>query len=156
MNLKRPRKQQTTQGPSRTQQHHAQEADINTLILKHRGMVPGNLQGRQPTFGEWSAPDFHAALNRVNDVRQKFLALPARLRSRFSNDPHQLLRFTDDPKNRTEALLLGLVVPTEEEAAAMARARAKATRVEQIDLEAEIASETARKARLAKAEKGDE
>lgn len=151
---KRERKPQVNNLPSRTQQHHAPMADINNIVGRHKsGHVPGDPTGaRQPFFGQWSAPDFHGNLNYVVDVQQRFAALPARTRSRFNNDPYQLLRFVDDPKNRSESLLMGLVEPTEVEAAAMYRAKAKAFRVEQIDLEREIAAEAAKAARLKAAE----
>lgn len=36
--------------------------------------------------------------------------LPAKVRSRFENDPQKFLEFCSDPKNRDEAVSLGLIM----------------------------------------------
>lgn len=111
----------STTGPSLTQQSKGPDSDINNIVRKHmRTALPGTPIGnpsatRKPRFMDISSVDYQMMLNRVTDTQQKFASLPSRLRSRFRNDPHQLLRFVDNPENRAEALRLGLVIPTEEE-----------------------------------------
>lgn len=137
-------------GPRITDQGAARGRSPDELIARHRGVPPG--VGANPIFGEWSPPDYHATFNRIHDTKMAFEALPGRVRARFSNDPFQVIRFVDDPANRLEAVRLGLVVPTEEEAAVLHRASLRSSRVEQLDLEDEIASARARAARVKAAE----
>lgn len=100
------------------QQNFVTEADINTKIDRHmRG--PGRIgqrigdpnATRQGRFMELSSDSFHDMLNKVTDAQSAFRGLPARVKTRFSNDPYQLLRFMENPANRAEAERLGLVDP---------------------------------------------
>lgn len=138
-NPRQPQKRPKDAPPSRTAQAPASEVSLQGILARHNYLPAG--QSRQLEFGKWSPPDFHAAMNLVQDVRNTFMTLDARIRSRFQNDPYQLLRFVEDPKNRSEGLRLGLLTPTEDEARAMWRARAKSLRVEQLDIEREIKAE---------------
>lgn len=114
---------------------------------------PGDPTGtRLPSFREWSPQNYHELHNRLLDLQREFAAFPASFRSRFGNDPYQVIRFIDDPANRIEAVRLGLVEPTDEEALALYRARQKKARVVQLDIEDEIATERARQARVKAAE----
>jgi len=47
--------------------------------------------------------------DRVMKIGQSFRELPAEIRNRFRNDPEELLRFTENPQNRDEAIKLGLI-----------------------------------------------
>lgn len=146
---KRPVRDFTPKHP--TQQHFAKGTSVQDIIA--RSKVPGggmNLP-TDPTgqrvgrFGQWSAPNYHQAMNYFNDVRQNFLSLPAVTRGRFNNDPYQLLRFVDAPENRAEALRLGLLEPNEEEAAQLRRDRIRGQIAEQMDIEDAIREEKARR-----------
>lgn len=150
---------------SPVESHHAEGGGIPSLMdrLRDRGAgqyvaPPGDPTGRRiPRFEEWTAPDYHDTHNRLVDAQREFASLPSRIRSRFNNDPYHLIRFIDDENNRPEALIMGLVTPTDEEALAMLRARRKGNLVEQQDLVAEIEAERARQARIraAEADPGD-
>jgi len=114
------RVQSVPEGDSLTHQSFAQEADINHLVSKHMrgagrfGNPIGNPNAsRQPIFGDFSSIDYHTMCNQVLDVQNMFRTLPARMRSRFHNDPYQLIRFVEDPANLVEAVKLGLVVNPE-------------------------------------------
>jgi len=48
-------------------------------------------------------------LIRVQELQGQFAGLPAKLRKRFSNNPENMLRFLEDPKNAGEAVKLGLL-----------------------------------------------
>jgi len=123
-------------GSSKTQAHHAKGARVSDIVSRH---APGQSIGdpratRQPRFMDVPSETYHEALNRVCDVKNQFMSLGSRLRGRFANDPFQMLRFVEDPKNRAEALKMGLLVPTEEEAEALSIEAMKARRGEQVDL----------------------
>ena len=109
--------------PSLTQQNAKDECDINVIMERFgRGMeLPENF--RPPQYGDFTGiSDYHTALNRVALANEAFDSMPAKLRSRFNNDPVQLMEFLDDDKNRDEAVKLGLVEvppqPASENAAA--------------------------------------
>jgi len=148
-----PRKPVTFSGDkarSKAQQNFKSETDINAIIARHRTIpLPVDPTGaRRPIFGDIPAPDFHSMMNRVVDVQQRFQSLPARLRGRFNNDPYQLLRFTDNPANRTEALELGLVAPTEAEAEESFHQRRKSGLKAAKRLQKEVEEDEALEARL--------
>lgn len=96
---------------SLTQAHFAEDANINTIV--QRALKTGTLgdvtNARQPIFGDFTANDYMEMRNSIADVTQQFEALPARLRSRFANDPLQLMRFVNDPRNLAESVKLGFV-----------------------------------------------
>lgn len=114
----------------------AQGNRVGDIVARHApGQPIGNpLATRKPMFLVMPSQSYHDMLNQVTDVQSTFGALPARLKGKFGNSPYQLLRWLEVPANRPEALKLGLVVPTEEEAVELAREAAKARRGEQVDL----------------------
>jgi len=89
--------------------HHKNDVDINNVMKKYR--VTGFLESnaREAQYGDFSdATDFHDMKNRIIEAEMEFSKLPAYLRTRFDNDPGQLLAFLDDPENLSEAQELGL------------------------------------------------
>lgn len=99
-------------GPGRTQQQFRDECDINTIVRRFgvTGQLP--VPVRLPTYDDFTqVRDFQSAMQAVRDAEESFAALPSDLRSRFANDPQQLLEFLGDAKNRAEAEKLGLVNP---------------------------------------------
>lgn len=101
-------------GPSLTQQHFANEADINTIMSKYNrtGFLVDPLvpRTRQPLFGDFGAmPDFKGIQDQLALAKEKFMSLPAALRKRFNNNAALLLDFLQDPQNLEEAIRLGLV-----------------------------------------------
>jgi len=116
----RPPKVAKDPGVSLTVQSHAADADINRIVSRHigpgrvfRGVPQTPFAHRSPMFGDFTGMDFQAMTNAIADVEQQFRSLPARIRSRFRNDPYQVVRFVEDEKNFHEAVSLGLVVPPE-------------------------------------------
>lgn len=97
---------------SLTQQHFAQDADINVLVRRFGitdGAVPPAVMDPR-YFGDFSdAVDFRTALDRTRDAVERFDALPAELRKRFGNDPVSLYEFVCDQNNAEEAVSLGLL-----------------------------------------------
>lgn len=97
-------------GPGRTKQSFAEEADINTLIRRFGIDGPFPTGVRMPSFGDFSqATSYQEALHALKSAETSFLALPAHVRSRFGNDPGAFVAFCDNPANRVEAVSLGLV-----------------------------------------------
>jgi len=96
--------------PTRTQQHHKEECDINVILERFgkTGQLPINaISG---TYGDFSGVhDYHTALNTLIAAESEFDALPAKIRAKFANEPANLIEFLNDPKNKNEAIELGLV-----------------------------------------------
>lgn len=103
----------TCKEPSRTQKQYAYEADINEIISRYRETgIPPPVGGREPIFGDFSDDrigDFHQALQTINGVQELMQQLPAAVRSRFKNNPAEILAFIQNPANIPEAIELGLV-----------------------------------------------
>lgn len=101
--------------PSLAQQQFRDDVDINN-ILDHwlkTGEISGGM--RDPQYGDFSGlGDYHACLNTVREAQDKFMALPAKIRSRFDNDPDKLIRFVEDSNNLAEAVELGLAIQRED------------------------------------------
>lgn len=104
---------------SKTQQHFAEECDINTIVKRFNltGQLPENI--RTPTYGDFDGVfDFQTAMNAIRAAEEAFAAMPAEIRTRFNNDPGRFVDFcsdlTDDLNdfaNRAEMERMGLVVP---------------------------------------------
>lgn len=98
---------------SLTEQDHLEETDINYIAdrFMKTGMAPQVLN--MPSYGEFAGVfDFQSAMNLINEAKQEFMSLPAKLRSRFNNDPQELITFLENDENREEAIRLGLIEKT--------------------------------------------
>lgn len=101
--------------PSLTQQHMAEECDINYIV--ERFGVTGQLPeppAHTPTYGDFTGiSDYRQALDAVMAADDAFMALPAKIRARFDNDPALFVDFcsSTDPADRSEAIDLGLIPP---------------------------------------------
>lgn len=97
-------------GKSLTKQAHKDEVDINQILRKHeRGLIVDHLNQHQGSYGNFiDAPDYHTALNRINDANAAFMTIPADIRARFHNDAAEFLDFVQDPSNLDEMREMGL------------------------------------------------
>lgn len=98
--------------PTRTQQQFKDETDINTIVERFglTGELPDNV--RMPQYADYGdIVDYHTAMNAVALANESFDMLPAKVRSRFHNDPSEFVDFCLDDNNRAEAIKLGLVDP---------------------------------------------
>jgi len=98
--------------PSLAVESFADEADINTIVNRFlkTGELPANF--RVPTYQDFEGVfDFQTAMNAVRQAADAFMQLPANVRSRFGNDPHNFVDFCSDPENLEEARKLGLTIP---------------------------------------------
>lgn len=144
--------------PSQTQQSAEAAANINTIMSRYRqtGVIagpPGRSIGqpRKPFFGDFVGLDFRSMMDTIIDVKNRFMTLPPRLRARFGGDPAQVIRFVEDPQNRSEALKMGLLHPTPEEAQKMAD-EAAAERAKMANEAREAAKNAAQQDLVAQAE----
>lgn len=99
--------------PTRAQQHHKDECDINVILERFgkTGQMP--VSAISATYGDFSGViDYHTALNTLIAAENEFDALPAKLRAMFANEPSNLIEFLNDEKNKDKAIELGLVKPT--------------------------------------------
>lgn len=104
--------------PSRTKQSFKDECDINKIMKRFKKTVgtdylnrfQGYLDGRYGDFSE--VADYRSALHQVRQAEEVFMALPAKVRGRFSNDPAQFLDFVQNPNNAEELVSLGLATKT--------------------------------------------
>lgn len=94
----------------------APESDINVIMarfgINDGSALPTTLgQPIDPRYyGDFSdIPDLKEALDRTHDAEAKFMALPAKIRTRFQNDPLELLEWIKDGRNLDEAVRLGLL-----------------------------------------------
>lgn len=81
---------------SKTQQHLADEADINTIVgrfLKTGIMPPVRTP---PTYADFEdVTDFQEAMDAINRAKESFMALPAAVRATFQNDPGKFVDYVD-------------------------------------------------------------
>lgn len=101
------------QEPTRAQQHHKDECDINVIVKRFgiTGKMPVNQS--EARYGDFtSADDYHTSLNKIIAAEDDFMALPADIRTQFDNNPADLIQFLNNPANKTEAISLGLLNPT--------------------------------------------
>jgi len=98
--------------PSMTKQSEMAACDINNIV---REFTPSHMamlidQARQ--LGQYvdlpDSLDYQEGINTVLRAQEAFATLPAKVRSRFENDPAQFLEFFADPANQDEAIKLGL------------------------------------------------
>ena len=101
-----------TSGDSLTEQHHKDACNINNIVAKyHKTGVMSNMRVSAPVFKDCTANDFFEIQNQFLEASDAFASLSSSVRKRFGNDPHNLIEFLDDPKNRDEAVKLGLIDP---------------------------------------------
>lgn len=96
---------------SLTVQEQAVDADINLIVKRFgiTGQLPSNVNVPLPEdFYEVS--DFHTAMAVIRDGQEAFDRMPAGVRARFENDPHQFLEFVHDETNVEECIRLGIAV----------------------------------------------
>lgn len=99
------------QEASLTVQSSKDECDINNIVNKllRSGEPLPELRG---VYADLSGmPDLQSALDQVVAADEAFMALPARVRTFFDNDPVKLVAFAQDPANLPKAIELGLAEP---------------------------------------------
>lgn len=82
---------------SLTQQHTAEQTDINFIVQQftQTGLLPQPT--RLPTYGDFSGvSDFREAMELIQQAEDGFNSLPADVRAYFNNNPADLLDYLDN------------------------------------------------------------
>lgn len=98
--------------PSRTKQADMERCDLKYQLARFQktGLM-GNLRSDEPLYGDFSeVDDLITAQNRLADLEEQFMSLPAALRKKFDNDPLQMLEWLQKEENYEEAVKYGLLV----------------------------------------------
>lgn len=97
--------------PSMTQQQFKDECDINNIMKKYASTGQfTHLTSKQGAYSDFSMiTDYQEMLETVRYAQDAFASLPADVRTRFANDPGNLLGFIQDPSNYDEGVKLGLL-----------------------------------------------
>lgn len=99
-------------GPGLTKQSFAAETDINKIVagFEKTGML-SSVNEREPFYGDVSGiASYQECFDIVNKANQLFNGMDAKVRSRFRNNPVEMISFLEDPVNLEEAISLGMVV----------------------------------------------
>lgn len=85
------------EGSSLTQQNMAQDCDINRIMRRFEETGLLVHENRHPAaFGDFSGiVDYHSACNAVLAAEEAFGSLPARVRTKFANDPGAFLEWVE-------------------------------------------------------------
>lgn len=98
--------------PSRTKQADMEKCDLRYQLARFQktGLM-GNLRSDEPLTGDFSEiDDLITAQNRLIDLEEQFMAMPAALRKKFDNDPFNMLEWLQKEENYDEAVKYGLMV----------------------------------------------
>lgn len=93
-----------------TRQEFLEESDINTIIDRF-GIGENPIEARRwiTNVDIANAPDnYMEVMNQLNEARDQFMSLPAKVRAQFDNDPHKFVEFVSDSSNAEEMVRLGL------------------------------------------------
>lgn len=98
---------------SLTQQQFKDECDINVIMKNYT--ETGTISHLRPSPGVYAdlsqIGDLKTALDELHRASEAFNLLPAKVRTRFNNDPAELVAFCSDSKNLDEAIALGIAPP---------------------------------------------
>lgn len=105
------------QGESRTQQHFADECDINYIVNRfNKTGVVTHLATTAQQFMEIDPITLQEALNQSIEAQESFDSLPSKVRQAFGNDPMEFLNAVHDPNSKDKLIELGLIAaPVTEE-----------------------------------------
>lgn len=98
--------------PSMTKQEFKDQCDINKIVKEFT--ITGQIshisaKAAQGAFLDLPKDlDYQTSLNTIIAAEDAFMALPAKVRDRFGNDPTEFLTFVTDPKNADELVELGI------------------------------------------------
>lgn len=97
---------------TRTHQEFKEECDINTIIDRFgigNEFTPPDKWITSIDISD--APnDYQTIMNQLNEAKDQFMRIPAKVRAQFDNDPAQFMAFVEDSRNAEEMIRLGLAV----------------------------------------------
>lgn len=96
--------------PSLTDQSFKDECDINLIMEKVlKGHPVSHINTNEAFYGDVSEiPDFTTATQMILDADNAFMALPAKIREQFKNDPAEFIEFCQNPDNNEALIKMGL------------------------------------------------
>jgi hypothetical protein len=101
----RQRVQVVSNQPSRTEQSHREECDINRILRKHFPRTTEGVMANGMKYGNFaSGEDYFACVNRVHDAISDFMSLPSDIRKRFGNDVTNLLDYMAETPNAQQEI----------------------------------------------------
>jgi len=123
------------EGESLTQQHQADEADINKILEKwFRTGVLDHVNQREQVFADATlVPDYATAQLHISIVNDHFMSLPSKDRLFFNNDPGQYLDFVSDPANAEALVKMGLATAAQVDAVTAAQVAASEVLPPEVD-----------------------
>lgn len=95
--------------PSRTNKELGFETNINNIVNGYTNLSFAKNYGDRLTGVSISPDDYEKALFLMAKAKSNFELLPSSLRTKFHNDPKEMLEFIGDTKNRDECIKLGLL-----------------------------------------------
>lgn len=104
------RVQTINEEPSLAQQQFKDQCDINHIMEKYS--ETGTITHLNPRTGVYADVsqfgDLRESFEKIQKADELFMQLPAKVRSKFENDPLKFVDWCSDPKNLDEAVSLGL------------------------------------------------
>lgn len=95
---------------TKTQQHLQKSTDVNYIVARCTQTNVPLPTNTAPNYEDYSkVPDYKAAMNLTIIANERFALLPAEIRSKFRNDPTEMLEFVHNPDNKEECEKLGLL-----------------------------------------------
>lgn len=99
--------------PGLTRQEFAEECDINTIMERYeRSGVVSHVNRAEPVFLDTTLyKGLQASMDAFKEAEMAFLALPAKVRREFDNDPQKFVDYAVDPTNVEQMREWGLAAP---------------------------------------------
>lgn len=100
------------EGNSLTKQAFADECNVNKIMERYEltGVLDdGKSVGGARHIDCTGLLSYQESLNVVMEAESSFMDLTAKVRSRFDNNPANMIEFLSNPANADEALALGLI-----------------------------------------------
>jgi phage internal scaffolding protein len=87
--------------PSMTKQEFADDCDINTLMARYEaGGAISHVNRQAPVYMDVTqVPDLRGHLDAMREASFAFMALPAKVRKEFDNDPERFVDFAQQPES---------------------------------------------------------
>ena len=99
-----------TTGESLTQQHFAEECEINNIIAFHdkTGLIK-NVQQGIAQYGDYSeVNEYRENLDMIRAADESFMQLPSHIRRLFNNNAGDFFEFATNPENEQKLVEMGL------------------------------------------------
>jgi len=99
--------------PTRTQKQHRDDVDVNNIMAKYKrtGQITHLRNAQQGAYVDLTKlpHSYQQSLDIIKKAEDTFMSMPSEVRTRFDNNPQQLINFLKDKKNNEEAIKLGLI-----------------------------------------------